>query len=100
MFGPSDVVLGGGSSPLGTGRIDAVSVDQQLGNSFCRRDTQAHGPTARPDGGQDVFGAGRAEDPHRGRRWFFDGFEQHVGGAFGHAVGVFDDHDAPIGVDR
>ena len=84
---------------VATSQVDPVAALEQLGDIGDGGHPQPHRAHARADGRDQVGLARRAQDPDGARRRLLERLEQHVRGALGHAVGVFDDDDA-VAADR
>ncbi len=94
----ADVRLRFTGSAGGLGQAHAIAARDQLGDIVDARNPQAHAAHTRADGGNQIRLGGRAQDPHRALGRFFEGLEEHVRGALGHPVGVFDHHH-PVAAD-
>jgi hypothetical protein len=76
-----------------------ASTGDEVGDLVDVGHAQPHGADATAHGGQQVGVARRAEDPDGARRRLLERLQQHVARQLGHAVGVFDHHDA-VAADR
>ena len=90
-----DVALRFAGRALGEHGVDSVTLDQQGGHVVGARHAQPHRTHSRADGGQQVGLARGAENPYRALRRLLERLEQHVRGALGHTVRVFD-HDHAV----
>src|SRR5690606_19559213 len=73
--------------------VDPVPGDEGVDDRFRAGGAQVHEAAAGADRDEQVVGGGRGQQPRGARGGFFDCFEQGVGGGFGGAVGVFEQHD-------
>lgn len=98
--GHADVALRESRRLLGKLRVDAVTLVEQPGNVRGLGGDEAQGSGARTNGGQQVCFAWGAEQPDGALGRLLERLQQHVRGALGHSIRVFNDYDAVATLSR
>ena len=76
-------------------RLKSAILFQKCGHCLRGRHSKIDDASARANRRQHILRTRRAQEPNRVRARLLNLLEQHVGGAFQHAIDIFDNDDAP-----
>ena len=76
-------------------RLKSAILFQKCGHCLRGRHGKIDDASARANRRQHILRTRRAQEPNRVRARLLNLLEQHVGGAFQHAIDIFDNDDAP-----